>query len=318
MTEKVAIGVDIGGTNTVFGIVTESGEVLRENNISSRGYKDVTFFIKELSDNIKDLLNKHETEIELKGIGIGAPNGNFYTGSIDFAPNLEWNGVIPLAKSVKEYFNVPILVTNDANAGALGEMLYGGAKNMKDFIFITLGTGLGSGIVSNGKLIYGHDGFAGEIGHTIAVRNGRDCGCGRKGCLETYASATGIVRTAKEIIKKSGKESLLKTIDPDELSSKLIYEKAKSGDELSKEVFDITAEILGRTLADSVAYTSPEAIFLFGGLAKAENLILKPVKDYMEKNLLNIYKNKVRILPSELKNGQAAILGSAALIWTEL
>ncbi|MCD4794324.1 MAG: ROK family protein [Bacteroidales bacterium] len=315
--KEIVIGIDIGGTNTVFGIVDRVGNILSEQKLSTKGYKNVQKYVDELSSVIKKeflLLNK---EFALKGIGIGAPNGNFYKGTIEHAANLEWKGIIPIADLVKEQFDVPVLITNDANAGALGEKLYGGAKNMNDFIFITLGTGLGSGIVSNGKLIYGHDGFAGEIGHTIAVPDGRECGCGRKGCLETYASATGIVRTAKEILKQSSGNSLLRNIDLGELSSKLIYEKAKLGDELAKSVFDFTSEILGKSLADAVAYTSPEAVFLFGGLANAEDLLLKPVKDYMEKNLLSIYKNKVKILPSVLKNGQAALLGAAALIWTE-
>jgi len=318
MKEKIAVGIDIGGTNTVFGFVTETGEVLHEGKIKSKGHKNVNDFVILLTTTIKKILNFELNHFDLAGIGMGAPNGNYYSGSVEYAPNLEWKGIIPFVQLIKDHFDVPVILTNDANAGALGEKLYGGAKNMNDFIFITLGTGLGSGIVSGGKLIYGHDGFAGEIGHTFAVHNGRACGCGRKGCLETYASATGIVNTVKELLNNCETDSSLRGVENGKLNSYLIYQEAKKGDKLAIEAFDFTAKILGRTLADSVAYTSPQAIFLFGGLANAEDLLLKPVKHYLEEYILNIYKDKVEILSSQLKNGQAAVLGAAALIWNEV
>ncbi len=315
--KKIAIGIDIGGTNTIIGIVDKQGNILQKASLFTKRYKKVNHFVDELSNKLNVLFNKINKEYQLKGIGIGAPNANFYKGTIENAPNLKWKGIIPLAKMMQEKLNVPVWLTNDANAAALGEMLYGGAKNMKDFLFITLGTGLGSGIVSNGKLICGHDGFAGEIGHTIVVENGRLCGCGRKGCLETYASASGIKRSVIELLSKTNKASVLRDVNNSKISSKLIYESAKKGDIISLEAFNFTAKILGKALANSVAHTSPEAIFLFGGLANAEDLLLKPVKESMEANLFNIYKNKVQILPSQLKGGKAAILGASALVWTE-
>lgn len=315
--KEIAIGIDIGGTNTIIGIVDKQGNILQKASLFTKRYKKVNHFVDELSNKLKVLFNKVNKEYQLKGIGIGAPNANFYKGTIENAPNLKWKGIIPLAKMMQEKLNVPVWLTNDANAAALGEMLYGGAKSMKDFLFITLGTGLGSGIVSNGKLICGHDGFAGEIGHTIVVENGRLCGCGRKGCLETYASASGIKRSVIELLSKTNKASVLRDVKNAKISSKLIYESAKKGDIISLEAFDFTAKILGKALANSVAHTSPEAIFLFGGLANAEDLLLKPVKESMEANLFNIYKNKVQILPSQLKSGKAAILGASALVWTE-
>lgn len=311
---EIAIGIDIGGTNTVFGIVNREGEILAEDSVKTKGYKDVHHYIESLSDKIKSLLAK-KSKYELAGIGIGAPNGNYYLGTIEDAPNLEWKGTIYFAGLMKKVFNVPTWLTNDANAAALGEMIYGGAKNMKDFLLITLGTGLGSGIVSNGKIVYGHDGFAGEIGHTIVIENGRKCGCGRYGCLETYASATGIKRTAIELLEKSRKDSILRSFNKEKIDSKIIYESAKKGDLIAKKCFEITADILGKALANSVAYTSPQAIFLFGGLAKAKDLLLKPVKEKMEENLLYLYKNKVEILTSKLDGNNAAILGASALVW---
>ena len=272
--KEIAAGIDIGGTNTVFGIVDKQGNIILEESMSTRGYKEANNFVYELSNRLKILFNKANKKYQLKGVGIGAPNANYYKGTIEDAPNLEWKGVIPLAKIMQEKLNVPVWLTNDANAAALGEMLYGGAKNMRDFLFITLGTGLGSGIVSNGKLIYGHDGFAGEIGHTIVIENGRECGCGRKGCLETYASASGIKRTVIELLSETNRKSILRDFDNADIDSKLIYESAKKGDIISLEAFDFTAKILGKALANSVAYTSPEAIFLFGGLANAEDLLL--------------------------------------------
>lgn len=315
--KEIVTGIDIGGTNTVFGIVDRTGNILSEHKISTKGYKNVQKYIHELSLMIKKEISLLSEDYELKGIGIGAPNGNFFRGTIEYAANLEWKGIIPIADLVKEHFDVPVFVTNDANAGALGEMLYGGAKGMNDFIFITLGTGLGSGIVTGGKLLYGHDGFAGEIGHTNVIPDGRLCGCGRKGCLETYASATGIVKTSVELLEQINEESLLR-VTGFNISSENIYKAALKGDAIALKAFDFTAEILGKALADSVAYLSPEAIFMFGGLSNAGDLLLKPVKKYMEDNLLEICKNKVRILKSQLSGNNAAILGEGALVWQEL
>jgi glucokinase len=318
MMKEYTIGIDIGGTNTAFGFVTKTGEVFLDGSITTRGYKNAEHFVEILSNTLKENIKIYSNDHKLKGIGIGAPNGNYYSGCVEFAPNLEWEGIVNLVDLMKKHIDLPVFLTNDANAGAIGEMLFGGAKGMNDFIYITLGTGVGSGIVSNGKLVYGHDGFAGEIGHTFAVTDGRDCGCGRKGCLETYTSATGIVRTALEFLEKDKRQSELRMYDPAEITSKLIYDAAVKGDKTALEIFDYTAMILGRSLADAVAYTSPEAIFLFGGLAKAKEFMLHPVKQYMEKYILNIYKNKVKILPSELKEGQAAVIGAAAFIWNEI
>jgi glucokinase len=249
---------------------------------------------------------------EIIGMGIGAPNGNYYTGTIDFAPNLKWEGVVHLVDLFKKHFNFPVYLTNDANAAAIGERIYGAAKGIDDFVMVTLGTGLGSGFVVNGNLVYGHDGFAGELGHTIVEKNGRTCGCGRKGCLETYASASGIVRTAKEILENSN-SSLLS--DLNEITSKSIASAAIEGDQLALDIFDYTAEKLGFSLANTVAISSPKLIVLFGGLAQSGDLIIKPTKNYMEDYLLNIYKNKVDIVQSKLKASDAAILGASALVW---
>ncbi len=315
--KEFCIGIDIGGTNTVLGVVDTNGNFSAENSISTKKYKKIDDFIEALNICIQESLDSIETDFVLKGIGVGAPNGNYYNGTIEYAPNLNWNEIIPLSNILSKKFNVPVVLTNDANAAALGEMIYGAAKDLKDFIVITLGTGLGSGLVVNGEVIYGHDGFAGEIGHTIYDPNGRMCACGRKGCLETYASATGIKRTVIELLNNSETKSLLNEIPENELNSKDIYEAAVKGDKLALEAFDYTARILGLKLADSIAYTSPEAIFLFGGLALAGDYILKPTKKYMEENLLKIYKNKVRLELSGLMGKNAAVLGAAALIWKE-
>lgn len=310
------VGVDVGGTNTVFGIVDARGTIIRSDKIKSTNHIKVEDYIKELADAITDLANDAGGIDQIHGVGVGAPNGNFFTGSIDFAPNLLWKGRIPMAFLLSEALNgIPVALTNDANAAAIGEMTYGAARGMKDFIEITLGTGLGSGIVVGGKLVYGHDGFAGEIGHTIIRRNGRSCGCGRFGCLETYCSATGVARTAKEFLTAREDDSLLRTLVVDEITSKDVYDAAVQGDKLALDVFETTGAILGEALADSVAYTSPEAIILFGGLTKAGNILLEPVKRHMEQNLLNIYKDKVKILVSELKESDAAVLGASALGW---
>lgn len=315
--KKVAIGVDIGGTNTVFGFVDAQGKCIYESSISTLPEKNADHLFERLFAEVDKSFKTFESEYELVGIGLGAPNGNYYNGTIEHAPNLKW-GYVDVIKIIKKYSSLPAALTNDANAAAIGEMIFGAAKGMKNFIVITLGTGLGSGIVVNGELVYGADGFAGEIGHTIIDPNGRECGCGRKGCLETYASATGICRTVYELIGTTNIPSELRNISFNQLTSKNIADAANRGDQLALKAFDYTARILGMRLADSVAYLSPEAIILFGGLALSGDLIFKPTQKYMEEYMLNIFKNKVKLLPSELPGATAAVLGSSALIWNEL
>ncbi|HOZ51447.1 MAG TPA: ROK family protein [Chitinophagaceae bacterium] len=310
---QYSIGIDIGGTNCVMGIVDKMGTILFESELITKDYPLIEDFVEATYQQLIPEIQKLKAK-NFKGIGIGAPNGNFYHGTIEFAPNLKWKGVVPLAKLFAEKFKLESTVTNDANAAAIGEMMHGAAKGMNDFIVVTLGTGVGSGFVANGKMIYGHDGFAGELGHTIAVRNGRLCGCGRLGCLETYTSATGIVRTAVEFLSENGKKSSLSKIQ--HITSKDIYDAAVEGDELALEIFEFTGKILGQSLADAIAITSPEAIILFGGLAQAGKYIFEPTRRHMEDNLLQIYKGKVKLLPSELKESDAAILGAAALVWS--
>lgn len=316
--KKVVAGIDIGGTFTKLGIVDQEGHVYTETSISTDAHKEIDTYLEHLARAVRDLLREQEGKLELSGIGIGAPNGNYYRGVIEYAPNLNWKGMIPFVELFKNHFDIPIVLTNDANAAALGEMMYGGAGNMTDFIVITLGTGLGSGIVVNGNVVYGHDGFAGEMGHVTVVENGRQCGCGRKGCLEAYVSATGIVRTVYELLALRTDDSILRKIPFDKLSAKDISDAASQADPIAMMAFDVTGETLGKTLADVVALFSPEAIFLFGGLSNAGDHIFKPVKAYMEKNLLSIYRDKVKILPSGLKETNAAVLGSAGLIWKEI
>lgn len=312
-----AIGVDVGGTNTVFGIVDQRGQILKSGSILSGKHEKIGDFLDELSDALNVLIKEIGSKEDIKGIGVGAPNGNYFTGSIEFAPNLRWKGVIPFVEMMEERIGIPVALTNDANAAAIGEMAYGVAKGMKDFIVITLGTGVGSGIVVNGKLVYGHDGFAGELGHVIMRRtNGRLCGCGRSGCLEAYSSATGVARTAREYLDmRPDVNSQLRTIPLDDITSKDVFDAAKAGDELAQEVFQFTGQILGEAFADFVAFTSPEAIILFGGLARAGSLIMDPIRKSMEENLLEIYKNKIKLIFSELKESDSAVLGASALGW---
>ena len=312
----LAIGIDIGGTGTKFGIVDRDGNVLFSGEMSTKKHKAVDTFIDELHKVVGETIKKFGGTGRIKGIGVGAPNGNYYTGTIEYAPNLPWEGIIPLAKLISNKFQLPVTLTNDANAAAIGEMMYGAAKGMKDFIMITLGTGVGSGIVANGHLIYGHDGFAGELGHTIVIPDGRmHAGTGKKGSLESYASATGVRLTAIEFLEKSKKQSLLKKVNPDMLDSKAVYDAAIQGDELAKEIFNYTGKILGIALANAVMTTSPEAIILFGGLTKSGEYILKPTRDSMEENLIQVFQGKVKILISHLREAHAAILGASALVW---
>ena len=314
--QQLAVGIDIGGTGTKFGIVDRNANILFSGEISTRGHEDVESFIDALHDALSSMLQKAGGTGRMKGIGVGAPNGNYYTGTVEYAPNLPWKGILPLAKMIEDKFRLPTILTNDANAAAIGEMMYGAAQGMKDFIMITLGTGVGSGIVANGKLIYGHDGFAGELGHTIIIPNGRfHEGTGKYGSLESYASATGVRATALEFLEKSPEDSLLRQIDPAKLDSKKVYEAAIEGDKLAKEVYEFTGRILGLGLANFVMFSSPEAIILFGGLTKAGDLILKPTQESMEANVIQIFSNKVKILISHLKEADAAILGASALVW---
>lgn len=312
---KVSVGIDIGGTNTVWGLINEQGQVQLEGSIHTKNYLKPSDFVAKLTLEIKNA-SKQDSKFELVGIGIGAPNGNYFNGTIEYAPNLVWEGIVPLQKMFQAHFDLPVWVTNDANAAAIGEMLFGAAQGMKDFVIVTLGTGLGSGFVVNGELVYGHDGFAGELGHTIVERNGRACGCSRKGCLETYASATGIVYTAKERLKTYQGKSLLQ--EQEKISSKIIADCATQGDALALEIFDYTAEQLGFSLANTVAISSPEAIILFGGLANAGALIVEPTHRYMEQYMLNLFQNKVKLLTSTVPQHQAAILGAGALAWKNI
>jgi glucokinase len=314
--DPLAIGIDIGGTGTKFGIVDRNGNVLFSSEISTRGHGEVESYIDELHKHLVALIDKAGGPGRIRGIGVGAPNGNYYTGTVEYAPNLPWKGIIPLAKLIQNKFQLPTVLTNDANAAAIGEMMYGAAKNMKDFIMITLGTGVGSGIVANGNLILGHDGFAGELGHTIIIPNGRyHPGTGKYGSLESYASATGVTATALEMLEKSTEESLLRKVPKTKIDSKKVYEAAIENDKLAKEIFDFTGKVLGMALANFVMFSSPEAIILFGGLTKAGELILKPTREHMEENLIQVFQNKVKILVSHLKESDAAILGASALVW---
>lgn len=316
--KEIVAGIDIGGTNTALGLVDAEGQCLAECGVPTKDFPDVRDYVAAVRREIDQMISGSTMPLTLRGIGIGAPNGNHYRGSIEHAPNLLWKGIVPLAEMFRRHYPVPVALTNDANAAAIGEMLFGAAKGLRDFIVITLGTGVGSGIVVNGELLYGHDGFAGEIGHTIFDPQGRECGCGRRGCLETYVSAGGIVRTVFELLATSREPSELRDFSFETLTSKMITDAARRGDKIAIRAFDRTGYTLGLKLADAVAHTSPEAIFLFGGLAKAEDFIFEPTRRYMEENMLNIFKNKVKLLPSGLTHGNVAILGAAALIWKEL
>jgi glucokinase len=314
--DSFVVGVDIGGTGTKFGIVDNVGNVLFSSEISTKKHEQVHTFIDELHEKLSELIDKVGGFGRIKGIGVGAPNGNVYTGNIEYAPNLPWKGVVPLAKMLQDKFRLPVKLTNDANAAAVGEMMYGAAQGMKDFIMITLGTGVGSGIVANGQLIYGHDGFAGELGHTTIIPEGRmHPGTGKKGSLESYASATGVTNTAIELLASSDRPSLLRGVPHDQLNSKVVFDAASKGDEIAKEVFNFTGEILGRALANFVMFSSPEAIILFGGLTKSGDFLLKPTREHLEANVIQIFQNKVKILVSHLKESDAAILGASALVW---
>lgn len=318
MQKPYVLGLDMGGTNSVLGVVDARGHVLGRTSIKTQAYRDINDYVNALYEEAEKIIEPLGGMEMVRGIGAGVPNGNFYTGYIQEAMNLPWQ-TVPFAQLVSERFGLPCRITNDANAAAMGEMTYGAAKGMKNFIMITLGTGVGSGIVIDGNVVYGHDGFAGELGHTTAVRgeNARPCNCGKMGCLEAYASATGVARTAKEILTSTTKETILRKLDVDNITSKDVYDAAEQGDEVAKEIFDFTGTILGQQLADFIAFSAPEAIVLFGGLTKSGDWIKRPIEEAMNKNVLPLWKNKVKVLFSDLKEADAAVLGASALAWSE-
>ena len=311
------LGIDIGGTNTVFGIVDARGVVIASDSIKTGKHNNINDYIEELYTEATRLIKANEAEDKIHGIGIGAPNANYFTGTIEDGVNLPWPTPIPLAKLMSEKFGIPVAITNDANAAAIGEMTYGAARGLKDFIMITLGTGVGSGIVINGQVVYGHDGFAGELGHMIVKRNnGRLCGCGRTGCLEAYCSATGVARSAREFLElRPNEPSLLRNLQIEDITSKDVYDAAMQGDKLAKDIFEYTGTILGEAMADMMVFSSPAAFVLFGGLAKSGELLLKPLRTAMEKNMLQCFKGKAKVMLSELKEADAAVLGASALGW---
>lgn len=314
------MGIDVGGQSSKLGVVDANGEILAQCVVSSL-QTNLADYLKDLTDAIKDLIAKTADQGTVKGIGIGAPNGNYYKGTIEYAPNLKWTyidgqpTVVEFAKLISGEVGLPVTVTNDANAAAMGEMAYGTAKGMKNFIMITLGTGVGSGIVIDGKMVYGHDGFAGELGHVCVVPGGRKCNCGLEGCLETYTSAMGVARTARQMLAEDKRDSLLRKLDPEKISSKDVYDAAKEGDEMALEIFNYTGSLLGRAFADFVKFSAPEAIVIFGGMAKSKEYFHGALVKSMNENLMKIWKNKIQILYSSLKESDAAILGASALAW---
>lgn len=316
--KEFTAGVDIGGTNTKFGLVDREGTVLFQGTIRTTDYKEFEDYFKAMAEAVRNSLSTLSSDHKLVGIGIGAANGNYYTGNIERATNLKWKGMLPLAKLFTDEFHVPCILTNDANAAAVGEMIYGNARNMKDFVVITLGTGLGSGFVCNGILLNGHHGIAGELGHTSVNPTGRFCNCGKRGCLETYVSATGIKRTVYKLLADHLENSELRGISFDNLNTKMITEAAHRGDIVARAAFEYTGRILGMKLAETVVHTDPEAIFLFGGLSQAGDLIFKPTIRHMEENLMPLFRGKVKVLPSGLQNQAAPILGASSLVWDYL
>lgn len=315
---ETAIGIDIGGTFTKFGLTDVQGNVLMEGSIPTYTHKEIEPFLQSLSDAINQKLDEIRQPIEILGIGIGAPNGNYYKGTIEYAPNLHWKGIVPFIDLFTKHFDLPMVLTNDANAAAIGEKVFGGAKDMNDFIVITLGTGLGSGLVTRGKLIYGHDGLAGELGHTNVYPDGRECNCGKRGCLETYASASGIKRTVFKLMATNNVDTTLRGYTYESLTSKKITEMALEGDPIALEAYEYTSDILGLKLADAAAVTSPEAIFLCGGLAKAGDIIVEATKKSFNEYLYPGYKGKIEIKLSDLMDKNAAVLGASALVWSEI
>ncbi len=311
------IGLDLGGTNSVFGIVDSRGDIKVTTAIKTQGYKNVEDYVKASVEALQIIIDQVGGIDNIKAMGIGAPNGNYYNGTIEFAPNLEWgrNGVVPLADMFSKALGIPVALTNDANAAAIGEMTYGVARGMKNIIVLTLGTGVGSGIVVNGQLVYGCDGFAGELGHVIVIENGRPCGCGRKGCLEAYCSATGVARTARELLATTEEPSSLRELNPDDITSYDVSMAAEKGDKLALDVYAFTGKLLGEACANFAAFSSPEAFIFFGGLTKAGNLIMDPIKKAYDERVLNIFKGKAKFLISGLEGSSAAVLGASAVGW---
>ncbi|MBL7861729.1 MAG: ROK family protein [Cyclobacteriaceae bacterium] len=316
--KDLTIGIDIGGTNTKYGIVDRQGNVLHQGNIPTTQYEEFQGYFDAMADALRKGIQELPPNTRIVGIGVGAANGNYYTGNIERATNLKWKGVLPLARMFNEEFGVPCILTNDANAAAVGEMIYGNAKHMKDFVVITLGTGLGSGFVCGGVLLNGHHGIAGEVGHTAVNPNGRYCNCGKRGCLETYVSATGIKRTVYKLLADHLEPSELRGISFEDLNTKMISEAAHRGDVVAMEAFEYTGRILGMKLAETVVHTDPEAIFLFGGLSMAGDLIFRPTIKHMEANLMPLFRGKIKVLPSAMQNQAAPILGASSLVWDYL
>lgn len=317
MEKPYVLGIDMGGTGTKFGLVDARGNVLKSSSIATPDYPNIHDYVEVLCREMLKIVDEFGGIDKVRGVGAGTPNGNYYTGCIEYAPNLPWKGTVPFAKMISDRMGIPCRITNDANAAAMGEMTYGAAKGMKNFIEITLGTGVGSGIVIDGKVVYGHDGFAGELGHTKIVHGpeGRQCGCGQKGCIEAYASATGVARSAKEIIENSSKDTVLRKLDINNITSYDVFKAAEAGDEVAKEIFDFTGSMLGQKLADFVAFSAPEAIILFGGLTKAGHWIMDPIAKVLNENVMPLWKGKVKLLVSTLKDSDAAILGASSLAW---
>lgn len=315
ITKPYVIGLDLGGTNSVFGIVDARGNIVATTAIKTQAYPDFDDYVKASVDALMPIIDTVGGIEKIKALGIGAPNGNYYNGTIEYAANLVWQGVVPIAKKFEEALGIPVIVTNDANAAAVGEFTYGVARGMKNFIMITLGTGVGSGIYINGQLVLGCDGLAGELGHLTVVPGGRTCGCGRKGCLETYCSATGVARTAREYLDKRDTPSLLRDIKPEDITSFEVYKAAVAGDELAKEIFEVTGSMLGEACANFALFCSPEAFIFMGGLTKAGDLLMKPLQKSYDEHVLSVYKGKAKLMLSGLKDSETAVLGASALGW---
>ena len=314
------IGLDLGGTNAVFGIVDKRGEIKATTAIKTQQYDTAEAFIEASVNALQPIIDQVGGIEKIRSMGVGAPNGNYYKGTIEIAPNIKWahDCVVPLGKMFSDKLGgIPVAVTNDANAAAIGEMVYGVARGMKNFIVLTLGTGVGSGIVVNGQLVYGSDGFAGELGHVTMVRGeeGRMCGCGRKGCLETYCSATGVARTARELLDKTSRPSLLRDIKPEDITSLDVSIAASKGDELAKEIYEFTGKMLGEACADFATFCSPEAFIFFGGMIKAGDLIMDPIRRAYDEHVMSVYKGKAQFLVSGLDGASAAVLGASAIGW---
>ena len=315
ITKPYVIGLDLGGTNSVFGIVDARGNIVATTAIKTQAYPDFDDYVKASVDALMPIIDTVGGIEKIKALGIGAPNGNYYNGTIEYAANLVWQGVVPIAKKFEEALGIPVIVTNDANAAAVGEFTYGVARGMKNFIMITLGTGVGSGIYINGQLVLGCDGLAGELGHLTVIPGGRTCGCGRKGCLETYCSATGVARTAREYLDKRDTPSLLRDIKPEDITSFEVYKAAVAGDELAKEIFEVTGSMLGEACANFALFCSPEAFIFMGGLTTAGDLLMKPLQKAYDEHVLSVYKGKAKLMLSGLKDSETAVLGASALGW---